>query len=103
MERSDFYQEVYAIVKEIPPGTVITYGLIARLTGYPQRSRMVGQALYHAPAVAGLPCHRVVNSSGKLVPGWEEEQRHLLEQEGITFRKNGQVNISRHLWKEILL
>lgn len=101
MNKANFYTEVYSVVKEIPFGSVITYGQIGYLIGKPRASRMVGQAMFHAPAGKGLPCHRVVNSVGRLVPAWTE-QRELLEKEGITFKKNGCVNLKKHLWKEIL-
>lgn len=102
MEKERFYTLVYDIVKEIPAGNVVTYGQIARLAGYPQASRRVGQALFHAPDERRLPCHRVVNSSGRLAPGWYEEQRRLLEAEGVAFKKNGCVDVARCAWKEII-
>lgn len=92
MDRAQFYKEVYSIIKEIPYGNVSTYGKIAQLIGKPQCSRMVGQALSHAPEEQHLPCHRVVNSQGRLVPGWQK-QKELLEKEGITFKPNGCVNM----------
>lgn len=49
MKQKEFFHKVYQIVIDIPPGRVATYGMIAFLTGQPQRSRMVGQALHHAP------------------------------------------------------
>ena len=82
----EFDAEIYDIVRQIPPGRVVTYGQLARL------------ALANAPE--GLPCHRVVNSSGRLAPGWPA-QRELLEHEGVTFRRNGCVDLSKHLWEEI--
>lgn len=102
MDKSSFNEEVYNIVKQIPEGYVISYGQIARLIGRPQCSRMVGQAMFHAPERLHLPCHRVVNSQGRLAPFWEE-QRTLLEQEGIAFRKNGCVDLDKHAWKEVIL
>lgn len=97
MDRAQFYKEVYSITKEIPYGNVFTYGKIAQLIGNPQYSRMVGQALSHAPKEEDLPCHRVVNSQGRLVPSWQK-QKELLEKEGITFKRNECVNMSKHLW-----
>ncbi len=102
MEKEAFYRLVYDIVKEIPAGSVVTYGQIARLAGYPQASRRVGQALFHAPDERGLPCHRVVNSSGRLAPGCSEKHRRLLEAEGVAFKKNGCVDVARCVWKEIV-
>lgn len=97
MDRTRFYEEIYSIVKEIPYGKVSTYGEIARLAGKPQYSRIVGQALFHAPEEQHLPCHRVVNSQGRLAPDWQE-QKELLEKEGVIFKSNGCVNMSGHLW-----
>ena len=97
MERYLFYREVYDIVKEIPEGRVVTYGQIAYLMGKPLCSRMVGQALFHVPEDLSLPCHRVVNSCGRLVPTWFE-QRSLLEAEGVSFKKNGCVDLKKSRW-----
>ena len=80
MDRAQFYKEVYSITKEIPYGNVFTYGKIAQLIGNPQYSRMVGQALSHAPKEEDLPCHRIVNSQGRLVPSWQK-QKELLEKQ----------------------
>lgn len=102
METADFYTEVYRLIRQVPSGSVITYGQIARLLGKPRHSRLVGQALHAAPARSGLPCHRVVNSQGRLAPGWVD-QRKKLQEEGVTFRKNGCVDLSVHLWEPLKL
>ncbi len=93
-----FYREIYSIVKEIPSGCVTTYGEIARLAGKPQCSRIVGQAMSRAPRELRLPCHRVVNASGRIAPGWPE-QRMMLEQEGVVFKKNGCADMKKCLWR----
>ncbi len=83
-ETEKFNEEVYQIVREIPAGKVITYGEIARLLGTPQYARRVGRAMKLSPRTPYVPCHRVVNSQGRLAPGWKE-QRLLLEEEGVLF------------------
>lgn len=83
-----FCQEVYQVVCEIPAGKVSTYGSIAGLLGMPQCSRMVGRALKQLPDDVSAPCHRVVNASGRLVPGWEE-QKLLLWKKGFLSNKMG--------------
>nr|WP_231550783.1 MGMT family protein [Neisseria mucosa] len=35
---------------------------------------MVGSVLHHAADYGDYPCHRVVNASGRLVPGWAAQQ-----------------------------
>lgn len=92
-----FCREVYAVVRDIPSGKVLSYGGIASLLGKPQCSRMVGRSLKQVSSALNLPCHRVVNSQGRLVPGWEE-QRSLLQAEGIRFRKNGNVDMTQCQW-----
>lgn len=94
----NFDAEVYAVVAEIPAGRVVSYKQIARLVGMPDHARHVGRALAEAPA--GLPCHRVVNSAGRTVPGWTR-QRELLEAEGVRFKTNGCADLARCGWMEI--
>lgn len=93
----NFRREVYQVVCEIPSGKVSTYGSIAALLGMPQCSRMVGRVLKQVPDEVPVPCHRVVNASGRLVPGWEEQKLLLLE-EGIIFKQNGCVDLKKYLW-----
>ena len=98
MNRTTFLQDVYSVVAAIPEGCVVTYGQIASLVGRSQCSRMVGQAKHNVPEELHLPCHRVVNSRGRLVPGWTE-QRVLLENEGVRFKANGFVDMKKSQWE----
>lgn len=91
-----FRSDVYNVVSAIPKGRVATYGQIAWLLGRPQNSRLVGRVLRGASG--SLPCHRVVNCQGRTAPGWNE-QRSLLEAEGVKFKPNGNVNLSACQWK----
>ena len=98
MDKDTFQKEVYNVVASIPAGQVVTYGQIAYLVGKPQCSRMVGQAMHNVPPELHLPCHRVVNSQGRLAPCWQE-QRILLEEEGVKFRQNGCVDMKVSQWE----
>ena len=93
----EFYEEVYSIVRQIPPGKVLTYGAIARMMGRPRHARLVGRALWGTPSGRGIPCHRVVNAAGRTAPGWDA-QRTLLEAEGVRFRPNGCADLARSGW-----
>lgn len=93
-----FYDNVFAIVQEIPVGSVATYQQIASLSGHPKNARLVGRALRESGYFGEFPCHRVVHHDGGLVLGWEE-QRDLLLEEGIAFLKNGKVDMKRYQWK----
>jgi len=90
MQRVNFFQQVYEIVKKIPKGKVMTYGEVAKATGT-RDSRRVGQAL-HANTDPNIPCHRVVFKDGSLASnyafGGAEVQRKKLENEGVVFIDN---------------
>lgn len=94
----EFLYQVFAIVEEIPLGTVATYGQIARLSGHDKNARLVGKALSLSEYFGKYPCHRVVSSQGRCAPGWFE-QKDLLTQEGITFKENDCVDLRKHQWK----
>ncbi len=96
MNQIEFDCKVYEVVGCIPYGKVTTYGRIAVLIGCPNNARRVGRALSYAPN--NIPCHRVVNSQGKTVTGWNE-QVVLLKQEGVLFKSNGCVNFEKALWR----
>ena len=93
----NFNEMVYRLLLRVPYGRVTTYGQLAVLLGFPGGARRVGRALSHGPSGRGLPYHRVVNSAGRLVPGWAE-QADLLRAEGVALRPNGHVDIHRFLW-----
>jgi methylated-DNA-protein-cysteine methyltransferase-like protein len=93
-----FGRDVLNIVGQIPCGKVTTYGHIAALAGWPAHARMVGRTLRYTPGAESLPCHRVVNIAGRTAPGWSK-QRTLLEEEGVSFKPNGHVDMEHHLWE----
>lgn len=95
------YQRIYAIVRQIPPGKVATYGQIARIVGG-CTPRMVGYAMSATPTGSEIPWQRVINAQGKVSPhggGFGTEmQRALLLEEGITFDSQGRVDFDRFGW-----
>lgn len=97
MDENVIYQ-VLAIVSEIPAGKVASYKQIAIMAGREKNARLVGKILSRASMYGNYPCHRVVNSVGRLVPGWDK-QRDLLLQEGIHFKANGNVDMKKCGWK----
>ena len=97
-----FYDRIYRAVQQIPRGKVATYGQIAAMAGNGNAARAVGNALHINPAPGVIPCHRVVNSRGRLAPGFafggEDEQRRLLEAEGVEVVEN-HVDLSVYQFK----
>ena len=94
---TDFTQEVIDTIKSIPFGKVASYGQIAKICGYPKRSRQVSYVLHSMSSKHNLPWHRVVNSQGKisLTGDAYEKQKALLEDEGVEFSKSGIINMKR--------
>lgn len=93
----DLIYEILSVVEEIPPGYVASYGQIAALIGRDKNARLVGKVLSLSQYYGQYPCHRVVNRAGRTAPGWYE-QRSLLESEGVTFKKDGCVDMKKHRW-----
>ncbi len=83
---------IYAVVARIPKGKVATYGDVARMAkvGSP---RIVGSALHKNKDWKQIPCHRVVNSVGRLAPGFgmggAKIHESRLRREGVAFRRRG--------------
>ncbi|GMT46853.1 MAG: hypothetical protein IEMM0007_0419 [bacterium] len=63
---TDFEKRVWLTLKEIPYGQTRTYKWLAEGLGSPRAVRAVGQALGKNPLPIILPCHRVIQSDGKL-------------------------------------
>lgn len=98
-----FYEEVYEFLKQVPRGKVVTYGQIACAICRPRAARQVGNALHRNPQPVVIPCHRVVNRTGRLAPafafGGEERQAELLRAEGVTVT-DGFVDLEKYIWKD---
>jgi methylated-DNA-protein-cysteine methyltransferase-like protein len=98
--RESFYERVYDAVRQVPPGSVTTYGEIARALGAPQAARAAGYALRALPEGEGAPWWRVVNAAGRISPRGPglgaEIQREMLEAEGVSFRPDGSIDLGRY-------
>jgi len=96
-----FYERVWAVVAQIPPGRVTTYGDVAQHLGRRGAARTVGWAL-NAAIGSDLPCHRVVNRYGALTGKRHFETPDVMEErlrsEGVTFTEEGHVDLDKHRW-----
>ena len=95
---SSLNDRVYEFVSNIPRGKVATYGQIALHLGNRNFARVVGNILHDNPDPEHIPCHRVVNSQGRLSRSYAfggiEAQRCLLKSEGVVFKNDQVVNLS---------
>lgn len=76
-----FADAVIAVVRSIPPGTVLSYGDVAAEAGRPGAARAVGSILRSTPA-DDVPWWRVVNAVGRITSPAPDRQARLLESEG---------------------
>ena len=95
----EWARQVWKVVCDIPPGHVLTYGDVARLSGLPRAARRVSQAMSWAPRSMKVPWHRVINAQGKIsIPEgspWHQKQKELLQEEGVVFIK-GKVDLKKY-------
>ena len=101
MAENKTYQAIYSVVRRVPKGRVASYGMVARLAGFPNQPRLAGYALRHADE--SLPWHRIVNARGEISPRAQSDsvhlQRKLLETEGIQFNESGRIDLDRYCWR----
>ena len=102
---STFTERVYAMVRRVPHGQVVSYGGVAALLGSPRAARGVGQALRSLPDDSDVPWWRVINRNGEIsIRGTmhgAQLQRFLLEREGVRFSAAGRVDWKRYGWDGI--
>lgn len=89
LKGTDFQLKVWESLLKIPLGKLSTYGNLASEIGSPKASRAVGTAIGSNPVAFLIPCHRVIQSSGKiggymwgsdrkqLMIGWESSKVYL--------------------------
>ena len=86
---TDFQQQVWNAIREIPYGEVRSYQWIADRIGRPKSARSIGNAVGANPVSILIPCHRVIRSNGALggYGGGLERKRQLLALEGHDIQK----------------
>ena len=90
-----FYAQVYAVVKKIPYGKVVSYGKIAAALNRPRSSREVGRAMRICPD--DIPWQRVVMSDGSIAGGdYANRRKELLIGEGVILLSNGRVDMKNY-------
>ena len=100
MKEASFFTRVYAFVRRVPRGRVVTYGQVAALLGVPRGARAVGWALraMDSRRAKTVPWHRVLGHGGRISlregPGGLEQRRRL-RTEGVRF-VGGRVDMARY-------
>ena len=97
--KNHYFEDVFEVVRSIPPGRVSTYGAIADFLTLGS-ARMVGWALRQSSIMDGpIPAHRVVNREGHLsgrlhFPDPKYMQR-ALEKEGVKVKDDKIIDFKR--------
>ena len=107
MATSDFFEQVYQVVRLIPQGRVTSYGAIANYLGAKSSSRLVGYAMNAAHSQnVYVPAHRVLNRNGQLTGKHHFStpylMQELLEKEGIKIKNDMVINLKTYYWDPII-
>ena len=101
VDNKDYRDRVYEIVRDIPPGRVMTYGQIAEILGDGYTPRTDGYVMHGADS-ENVPWQRVINSQGACSTGRMTMpvnlQQNMLESEGIVFGANGKCDLGKFMW-----
>lgn len=98
---SPFEEAVLKIVRQIPPGRVMSYGQVAAYLGSPRAAREVGWTMHNLGGEPDFPWWRVLNNKGyiSIKNGYGDmarTQQKLLEAEGVEFTKDYTLDIERY-------
>jgi methylated-DNA-protein-cysteine methyltransferase related protein len=95
-----YRERVFALVRRIPAGRVMTYGQLAEILGEGYTGRTVGYVMH--TAADDVPWHRVINAQGACSTGKillpPDKQQRMLEAEGVVFNAKGRCDLSAYRW-----
>jgi methylated-DNA-protein-cysteine methyltransferase-like protein len=103
----NFNERVYALVRQVPRGRVVSYGDVAAAMGAPRAARQVGRALsalgrWGEPPGGPVPWQRVIRRSGDLPFAGDPSQARswaaLLVREGVEVI-DGRVQMATWRWR----
>src|SRR5919112_378036 len=96
VDPDDYVEAVLALVEQVPPGRVTTYGALADEVGFggpPGIRRVMSQ--FGGP----VPWWRVVRADGSLPPSHGDEARARYLDEGTPLRPSGRIDMPRAFWQ----
>ena len=95
-------QRIWATIRDIPEGSVASYGQIAEIAGIPRGARQVGYALRQLPDGHDVPWHRVIRSSGRIAfakgsDSFNEQTKRLMMEDVAILE--GRVDMRKYRWQ----
>ncbi|MYE45169.1 MAG: DUF91 domain-containing protein [Chloroflexi bacterium] len=98
-QSGNFRELLWAYVRDVPQGRVVTYGQIADALNSPEAAQAVGGAMRALPDETDVPWHRVVTATGQLgAPDSPDEQRERLRDEGVLVSADDRVDLDKYQW-----
>ena len=89
----NFHERVWSYVRDVPLGTVVTYGQVAEILGSPEAAQAVGNAMRALPDETDVPWHRVVTAQGRLAANEPQEHRRRLRKKGSASVRDDSVDL----------
>ena len=95
-------QRIWATIRDIPQGSVASYGQIAAIAGVPRGARQVGYALRHLPTGHDVPWYRVIRSSGRIAfengsDAFNEQSKRLMMEDVAILE--GRIDMRKYRWQ----
>ncbi len=94
-------QLVYKKLLQVPKGKITTYGELAKAVGMKNGQRVIGRIINKNPFPVIVPCHRVVNSNGK-IGGYaygQDVKNKMLTKEGIEIQNGKILDFEKRIYK----
>jgi len=95
-------ERIWDTIRDIPRGSVASYGQIAEIAGIPRGARQVGYALRQLPDGHDVPWHRVIQASGRIAfekgsrPYKEQSKRLMMEDVTVIA---GRIDMRKYRWQ----
>ncbi|MFQ5548414.1 MAG: MGMT family protein [Woeseia sp.] len=95
-------ERIWATVRDIPEGSVASYGQVAEIAGIPRGARQVGHALRILPAGSDVPWHRVIRSSGRIAfeqgsRAYKRQAERLMMEDVVILK--GWIDMQKYRWQ----
>ena len=102
MDRIARMHRIWDTIRDIPKGTVASYGQVAEIAGIPRGARQVGYALRHLPDGCDVPWHRVLQVSGNIAfekdsSAYQEQSKRLMMEDVAVI--SGRVDMLKYRWQ----
>jgi len=102
LNRSARMHRIWDTIRDIPKGSVASYGQIAEIAGIQRGARQVGYALRHLPDDLVVPWHRVLQVTGKIAfdkgsRGYQEQSKRLMMEDVVVIA--GRVDMQKYRWQ----